>query len=353
MRLALMEAYKAIGNTKTNPAVGCVLVKNDCIISAASTSKNGRPHAEHNAINLCKENIRNAKLYVTLEPCSHYGKTPPCVATIIKNKIKKVFFSIKDPDPRSFNKSLSILKKKNLFVKDGIYSKEIKNFYRSYLKYKKNDLPFVTSKLAISKDHYTSNIKKRWLTNKYSRGRVHIMRSQHDCILTSARTIVKDNPTLNCRIKGLEHNSPSKIVLDKNLITPIKSRIIEKSKNFNTVIFYNKGDKKKIEIFRKHKIKLIRTKLDIDGNFNLRNLLTRIKKIGYQRVFLECGLNLTSKFLSNNLVDDFHLFISSNKIGKNGYNNFRKNMNLFLKNKKMTTKNINLLGDKLISYSIK
>ena len=353
MRLALMEANKALGNTKTNPAVGCVVVKNDCVVSAACTSKNGRPHAEHNAIKLCKKNTKNAELFVTLEPCSHYGKTPPCVATIIRSNINKIYFSIKDPDPRSFNKSSSKFKSKELFVKDGIYYKEVKKFYRSYLKFKKDNLPFVTSKLAISKDFYTSNIKKKWLTNKYSRGRVHLMRSQHDCILTSARTVVEDNPTLNCRIKGLEHNSPCRIILDKNLITPIRSKIIEKTKNFNTIIFYNKDKKKKIKIFRKYKIKLIKTPLDIDGNFNLKELLIKIKKIGYQRVFLECGENLTSKFLSYNLIDDFHLFISSNKIGKNGYNSFKKNMNLFLKKEKISTNNINLFGDKLISYSIK
>ena len=160
MRLALMEAHKALGNTKTIPAVGCVIVKNDCGISAACTSKNGRPHAENNAIKLCNKNIRNAKIYVTLEPCSHYGKTPPCVTAIIKSKIKRIYFSIKDPDPRSFGKSSIQFKRRNILVKSGIYSKEIKNFYRSYLKSKKSNLPFVTSKLAISRDYYTSDIKK-------------------------------------------------------------------------------------------------------------------------------------------------------------------------------------------------
>ena len=183
MSLALMEAHKMLGNTKTNPAVGCVVVKNDCVITGASTSRNGRPHAEQNAINLCKKNIRNANLYVTLEPCSHYGKTPPCVHSIVKNKIRSVYFSVKDPDSRSFNKSSAQFKKNNIIVKTGIYSKKIKDFYRSYLKNKRSNLPFVTSKLAISKDYYTSHKKKKWLTNKYSRGRVHLMRSNHDCIL--------------------------------------------------------------------------------------------------------------------------------------------------------------------------
>ena len=109
-----MQAQRNLGNTKENPAVGCVIVKNDCIISAGCTGINGRPHAEQNAITYSKNDIKNSDLYVTLEPCSHYGKTPPCVKTIIRNKIKRVFFSLKDPDRRSYNKCT--LPRENLFV---------------------------------------------------------------------------------------------------------------------------------------------------------------------------------------------------------------------------------------------
>ena len=112
MKLALMQAHRNLGNTKENPAVGCVIVKNNCVISAECTSINGRPHAEQNAIAYSKNNIKNSDLYVTLEPCSHYGKTSPCVKRIIKRKIKRVFFSLKDPDPLSYNKSTKQLKKK-------------------------------------------------------------------------------------------------------------------------------------------------------------------------------------------------------------------------------------------------
>ena len=104
MRLALLQAEKMLGNTKENPSVGCVITKNNQIISAGSTSINGRPHAEYNAINFSKTNLKKSELYSTLEPCSHYGKTPPCTSLIAKKKIKRVFFSINDPDPRSFNK---------------------------------------------------------------------------------------------------------------------------------------------------------------------------------------------------------------------------------------------------------
>ena len=167
MGLALQQAKRTLGNTKKNPTVGCVIVKNHQVISAGYTSINGRPHAEQNAINFSKTNPKNSKLYVTLEPCSHFGKTPPCVNSIIKNKIKKVFFSIKDPDPRSFNKCSKKLKSKNIVVINGILKDKIKLFYRSYLKSKKKNLPFVTSKLAISKEFYTTNIKSKWITNEF------------------------------------------------------------------------------------------------------------------------------------------------------------------------------------------
>ena len=120
MSLALAQAKNVLGNTKENPAVGCVITKNNRLISAGFTSRNGRPHAEQNAVNFSKINLSNSQLYVTMEPCSHYGKTPPCVKLIIKKKIKKVFFSVKDPDPRSFNKCKNVLKKNNIFVYNGI-----------------------------------------------------------------------------------------------------------------------------------------------------------------------------------------------------------------------------------------
>ena len=118
MKLALMQAQINLGNTKENPAVGCVIVKNNCTISAGYTGINGRPHAEQNAITYSKNDIKNSDLYVTLEPCSHYGRTPPCVKAIIRNKIKRVFFSLNDPDLRSYNKSTKQLKKNKISVQN-------------------------------------------------------------------------------------------------------------------------------------------------------------------------------------------------------------------------------------------
>ena len=353
MGLALSEAQKVLGKTKTNPAVGCILVKNGCVISAASTSLNGRPHAEYNAIEYCKDDIKNSEMYVTLEPCSHYGKTPPCVNKIIKSKIKKVYFSIKDPDKRVFNKSTKLLLKRGILVNYGIGFNEVKDFYKSYIKYKNNELPFVTAKLAVSKDLFANNKKDRWITNKYSRGRVHLMRGNHDCIITSAKTIISDDPRLNCRINGLEKNSPVKIILDKKLATPVNSKIIRESKKRNVIIFYNKVNKEKIKLFKHSNIKLIKMPIDSYSNFNLEDVLIKIKSIGFSRIFLEAGPKLTKCFFDKKLIDDFYLFVSKKKIKKNGTLSIKKSIKPYLKNKKNCTQKVNLLGDKLISYKIK
>ena len=353
MKLALTQAQKNLGNTKENPSVGCVIVKNDCIASAGCTSINGRPHAERNAIVYSKNDIKNSDLYVTLEPCSHHGKTLPCVDTIMNSKIKRVFFSLKDPDTRSHNKSTRLLKKNKINVQKDILVSDIKNFYKSYFKYKGNILPYVTAKMAISKDFYTNSKKKRWITNKFSRGRVHLMRSNYDCILTSVNTIIIDNPRFTCRIHGLEDNSPSRIILDKRLKIHITSNIVRSANKHRTIIFFNKIDQKKIKVLKNLKIELVKIPLSEDGNFDLKYILMKVKILGFSRIFLESGLNLTTNFLNKGLVDDFQLFISSKNLGKNGNNSFKKNMKLFFKNRKFTNEKVNLFGDKLISYRIK
>ena len=353
MNLARKQALYALGNTGINPAVGCVIVKDGCIISADRTSSNGRPHAEFNAIKNIKNKAAHSDLYVTLEPCSHYGKTPPCVNLIAKNRISNVFFSVKDVDPRSRDKSTNFLRKRNINVKNGILYKEVNPFYKSYFKYKKKELPFVTCKLAVSKDLYSKNIKKKWLTNNFSRGRVHLLRSAHDCLITTYKTIKDDNPRLDCRINGLSQRSPRLFILDRNLKISIKSRIFNIRSTTNITIFYNKNKKSKIKKLKKLKVKLVRLKLDSKNKFNLKEVLINIRKFGFSRIFVESGRNLIFDFIKNNLVNDFKLFISKKKIGKNGENSIKDNMNLYLKDKKYMVEKVNLFGDKLLNYWIK
>jgi len=353
MSLALRQAMKNLGNTKENPAVGCVLTKNNSLLSAGYTNFNGRPHAEYNAINNSKQSVSNANLYVTLEPCSNYGKTPPCVKKIINHRIKKVFFSIKDPDLRSLGKSSKKFRKKNILVNIGILSNKIEKFYKSYILYKNSKLPYVTCKLAVSKDFFTINKKKKWITNQYSRGRVHLMRSIHDSILTSSKTIKVDNPLLNCRINGIENRSPSKIILDNYLKISLRSNIFKDNKKFKTFIFHNKNNKKKIKSLKKIGIKTYKIPINKFGDLNLKEVLIKARKLGFSRIFLETGAKLASNFLKENLVNDLKIFISSKKLNKNGQGSIKKYFKTFLKRKKYMLEKVNLFDDKLISYYIK
>ena len=159
--------------------------------------------------------------------------------------MEKVFFSLKDPDIRSFDRSSAKLKKNKILIHKNLLSDDVRKFYMSYYKFKKSTLPFVTAKIAMSKNYFTA-YKTKWITNLRSRGRVHLMRSYHDCIITSSETIICDNPEFTCRIPGLEDSSPSLIILDKNLRIPIKSKIIKLAKKRETIIFYNKINKRKI-----------------------------------------------------------------------------------------------------------
>ena len=353
MSLALAQAQINLGNTSDNPSVGCVIAKKNHLVGAGFTSKKGRPHAEINAIKFSKKKLDNSELYVTLEPCSHHGKTPPCVNSIIRNNIKRVFFSIKDPDLRSFNKSASLLRRNGISVIKGVYKKRIFFFYKSYLKFKKKNLPFVTCKLAISKDYYSINIKDKWITNKYSRGRVHLMRSYHDCIITSSKTVNKDNPRLTCRINGLFHNSPTRIIFDKKLNMRANSKIVKEANNFRTIIFYHKINWRKIKLLKKFRIQTYKISLDSDGNLDLIESLNKVRKLGFSRTFLESGIKLTTSFLKNGLVDELKIFISNKKLAKNGRGNIKNFLKKFLINKKKIIEKVNLFNDILTTYKLK
>ena len=162
MGLALDLAKARDGHTGTNPSVGCIIVKDDEIISIGQTSVEGRPHAEFNAIKNCNVNLKGSKMYITLEPCSHYGDTSPCTNLIIKSNIKEVIYPTNDIDKRVCGKTNKILSSKNIIVKTGLLKKQIENFYNSYFYNRKKNLPYVTGKIAISKNNliYSKDIKE-------------------------------------------------------------------------------------------------------------------------------------------------------------------------------------------------
>tara|TARA_B100001093_G_scaffold512416_1_gene582223 strand:+ start:8834 stop:9637 length:804 start_codon:yes stop_codon:yes gene_type:complete len=226
INLAFEQAQINLGSTGSNPSVGCVVEKNGSILSSGCTSMNGRPHAENVALN--RGEYKGANIYITLEPCSHYGLSPPCTKLIIKKKISKVFYSIDDLDKRSANKSKKILKKKKISVNSNINLNAAKNFYKSYFLNRKKSIPLIDAKIAVSKDFLTINkSKKKFITNAVSRKRVHLLRTNYNCIISTAKTINEDNSKLNCRIQGLENKSPDIFIIDRNLNLKKNSKLLQ------------------------------------------------------------------------------------------------------------------------------
>ena len=315
MSLALNLARGRKGLTGDNPSVGCVIVKNDRIISIGQTGYRGRPHAERNAINNSLEDLTKSKMYVTLEPCTHYGKTPPCTKIIINSGIGKVYYGINDIDNKVKGKSYIILRKHNIEVFRGLLKDKAIEMYDSYFTNRIKRLPYVTGKIAISKNRLIYSRDTKRITDNVSDKLTHYLRFKNDAILISSKTLNIDNPKLNCRLKGYENFSPTRIILDKHLEIRLSSYIFKSVKKGNTIIFHNSSDISKLKILKKKGIILVKLKL-IKNYFDLKIVLKRLFKLGIKHLLLEGGDKLTKNFLKSRLINQFYLFKSPKNLSK-------------------------------------
>ena len=304
-------------------------------MSFATTNNGGRPHAESIALSKNKLN-KGATLYSTLEPCSHHGKTPPCTNAIIKNKVKKVYYSIEDKDFRTFNKTKKILKSKNIKAKSGLQKNKVYNLYKEYNYIRSNKAPYITGKIACS-----SNLNilqnKSPITNEHSRNVSHLLRFKNHAILTSYKTVNTDNPKLNSRLNGLEKFSPKVIVIDKNLKIKLNSYLIKNSKKNKLIIFHCSKNNSKIKFLKKSGIKLIFQKCENNSYLNLKKITQKIYKLGLHRLLIESGKDLMTNFLNENLLNEFYFFKSDKIIStrnKINVSSLIKMINKCYKNKK-------------------
>ena len=349
MKFALNLAKNNKSLTGTNPSVGCVIVKNNQIISHGVTGINGRPHAETVAINKNFKNIAGSTAYVTLEPCSHYGLTPPCTDAFIKSNIKKVFYSIDDVDKRSFQKSKKILNKKKILTKSGLLKKESSQFYKYYNFVRSNKLPYIIGKLAISSNNFILK-NNTHITNKHSHKVSRLLRYLNQGILTSYKTINSDNPKLSWRINGLEKNSPKIIIIDKDLKIKTKSFVLNNNKSL-IFIFHNSKNSKKILNLKKKGIKLIHINIEKNGYFNLKKIFKKLYFLGIHQLLVESGKKLTLEILSKNLFNEFYIFKGNKALNnKNKINikTIKNKLNSSFKNKRQV--NTFLDKDNLIQY---
>ncbi len=272
---ALNLAQKNAGGTSPNPVVGCIITRDNVIISSGVTAIGGRPHAERIAIDKVenKKLLNGATIYVTLEPCSHFGQTSPCVDEIIKHKFAKVVICSTDPDSRVNGNGIKKLEEAGIEVVAGVMDQEARELNRGFFMAKTQQRPFVTLKLATSLDGKiaTHNFDSKWITQNRARNYSHLLRAKNDAILVGANTYKKDNPSLDCRIAGLEIFSPKIIILSHQ--------------NFS-------GE--------------------------LEEILQKICADGINSLLVEGGRNVATQFLQKNLVDELVWIRSPKIIGEDG-----------------------------------
>jgi len=346
LKLAYEKAKINLGSTGQNPSVGCIVVKDNSIVSSGCTSINGRPHAEFNALNK-NINFKGANLYVTLEPCSHYGQTPPCINIIKKKGIKKVYFSSIDFDLRSKGKAKKKLKKLRIKSNSSLMNKFSKEFYKSYLFYHTNNFPYIDAKIALSKDYKSSKKKGKLITSINSRKLAQFLRSRYDCIISTSKSINEDNSKLNCRIEGLENKSPDLIIIDRNLKLKKKLHIFSQKKR-KIIIFTASKNTKKINFFKRKSIKVVILK-SLTSRSDFEFFFRYLKKLKYSRIFFECGITLLNFLLYKRFLNNLYIFKSDKKLLSSGFNNSSSRLIRNIKLKRSIK--VNLKGDNL--YKIK
>lgn len=311
-------AKRGAGYVSPNPLVGCVIVKDGKIIAEGYHKKFGLPHAEVNAIDdaLTKGiDLKGSVIYINLEPCSHYGKTPPCVDKIIENKFSKAVIGIKDPNPVVAGRSIKKLKKAGIEVISGILEKECREVNKFFLKYITKGLPYVTIKAAMTMDGKIAreNYESKWITSLDSRELVHKMRSEYDAVLVGRKTVKYDDPELTVRhVKG---RNPFRIVIDANLSLKTNHKLFSDSQSNKTIILTSKvKNSKKASLLEKNFVKIIECRSQ-RSVIELNDALKKIAKLGISSVMVEGGSETYSHFLKQNMVDEILIFISPKVYG--------------------------------------
>ena len=319
INLAHNIAKKKYGQTFPNPTVGCVIAKNTKIISKAVTNYSGRPHAEEIALAKAGDKSKGATMYVTLEPCFHSSKNGSCTDQILRSGIKEIFISAADPDIRTNKKSINKLKKNNVRVNIGLEKNKTHNLNKFFFKSIKKKQPFTKVKLAISNDEKIAwgNYKSKWISNEYSREYAHKIRFFSQAILTTSKTIIKDNPKLTIRLNNKEEVHLPIIVIDRNLNIPLNSNILRDISKKRVIIFTSKKNKKSNNLSNLG-CEIIYCKLNKLNKLNLKNVFKKIYLLKISDILVEAGGVLFTDLIKNNLVDELHLFKSKIIIGQNG-----------------------------------
>lgn len=315
MREALALARNAEGRTSPNPMVGAVIVRDGRIIAAGWHRKAGTPHAEVHALRMAGDLAKGATLYVTLEPCSHYGRTGPCAKAVVEAGIKRAVIAMKDPNPLVSGRGIEILEEAGIEVKVGVLEEEARRLNEAFLKWVPHKMPFVVLKTAMTLDGkiatYTG--ESQWITNEASRLRVHEYRDIYDSILVGIGTVLRDDPSLTTRLPDYTGKNPVRIIVDSQARTPLTAKVVTDGKARTIIAVTEQAPLERIKALEKAGAEVITA--GTGAHVDLRNLLQQLGQKEICSVFVEGGGRINFSLLQEGLVDKVHAFIAPKIIG--------------------------------------
>lgn len=325
MAKALRLAGKGLYTTRYNPRVGCVIVRNDSIIGQGFHTYPGEPHAEINALNNVNGSVKGATVYVTLEPCVHQGKTPPCSQALINADVSKVIVAMLDPNPIVNGKGLQHLQSNNIKTASNIMASEAAALNKGFIQRCTNNRPYITVKSAISLDGKTAlnSGESKWITSEAARKDVQKLRARSCAILTGIDTVLSDDPSLNVRLKrselGIEKEiqQPIRIILDSQLRIPLNAKILQPT---SEIIIYTCSNKsKKLSALKDLNIEVIQIETEETG-LSLKSIMSELSSRNINEVLVEAGSTLVGSLLSNKLVDEMVVYMAPHIMGNKALN---------------------------------
>jgi len=320
MAAAIRLSRRNLGLTATNPSVGTLIVKDGVVVGSGVTAVGGRPHAEPQALAEAGERARGATAYVTLEPCAHHGRTPPCAEALVAAGVARVIGAASDPDPRVSGKGYAILRAAGIEVVEGVLAAEARDMLAGYLTRSVSKRPEVILKLAVSADGMIGRRGEGQvaITGPVSRRQVHLMRAESSAILVGIGTALADDPELTCRLAGLEARSPARIVLDAALRLPPSSKLAATAREVPVLLASSvKADEARRQALAALGVGFLAVELH-EGRIALPELLEDLGAQGYMTLMVEGGAETARHFLDEGLVDRIALFTGPAAIGEGG-----------------------------------
>jgi diaminohydroxyphosphoribosylaminopyrimidine deaminase/5-amino-6-(5-phosphoribosylamino)uracil reductase len=321
MRAALALARRGLGNAWPNPSVGCVVVRDGRVVGRAVTAPGGRPHAEPLALAMAGAAARGATVYVTLEPCCHHGRTPPCTDALIAAGVARVVIAVRDPDPRVNGAGIDRLRAAGIAAEEGLLGTEAEELNAGFFSRVRCGRPLVTLKLASTLDGRiaTRSGESRWITGEPARRMAHALRGRHDAVMVGVGTVLTDDPDLTCRIPGYQPAGPVRVVADSHLRTRLTCRLVASAKQVPTWLIArdsaDAGRRRALEAAGAEVITVAAGTLGVE----LEAALAALGGRGITRVLVEGGAQLAAALLRADLVDRIAWFHAPTVMGADGW----------------------------------